>query len=152
MKSEYHDIWEKLDALKQQPLITEEALLHNQNQTMDRIASLPTDKTIHLSFTYKQKITALLAAACLAGGLWLLLQPASMKQSAAENQPMVFSTMPPDTISETQIAETSEQKNPLVTDEGNMPPLQKGSDSLENIWSSLTAEEMEIYLIENDEF
>jgi len=39
-----------------------------------------------------------------------------------------------------------------VTDEGNMPPLQKGSDSLENIWSSLTAEEMEIYLIENDEF
>jgi hypothetical protein len=60
--------------------------------------------------------------------------------------------MPPDTISETQIAETSEQKNPLVTDEGNMPPLQKGSESLENNWSSLTAEEMEIYLIENDEF
>jgi hypothetical protein len=39
-----------------------------------------------------------------------------------------------------------------VTDEGNMPPLKKGSDSLENIWSNLTAEEMEIYLIENDEF
>jgi hypothetical protein len=152
MKREYHDIWEKLDALKQQPLITEEALLHNQNQTMDRIASLSSEKIIHHSFTYKQKITALLAAACLAGGLWLLLQPASMDQSAAENQPMAFSTMPPDTISETHIAETSEQKNPLVTDEGNMPPLQKGSDSLENIWSSLTAEEMEIYLIENDEF
>jgi hypothetical protein len=152
MKSEYHDIWEKLDALKQQPLITEEALQHNQNQTMDRVASLSSEKIIHHSFTYKQKIMALLAAACLAGGFWLLLQPASMNQSAAENQPMTFSTMQPDTISETQIAETSEQKNPLVTDEGNMPPLQKGSESLENNWSSLTAEEMEIYLIENDEF
>lgn len=152
MKREHHDIWEKLDALKQQPLITEEALQSNQNQTMDRIASLPPDKIIKPTFTIKQKITALSAAACLAGLIWLLLQPASNRQPVAENQPKVFSSMQQDTIRSQQTTETAERENLVVTAEGKSPLLQKKSNTLETLWTSLTTEEMEMYLIDNDEF
>lgn len=153
MKDQSHHPLSKMEKYKNLPLISEQELEQQQQKIMRHIASSQ-DQSIDTSPTLFNRRLAwsLAAAAVISFIIWRPWQDQSPKlhpTKPTENTASVSEQLPSE---DSAFIAVKNEKNGVQTEEIAIPYETLSTGNLEQLWSEITIEEMEIYLLEEEEF
>ena len=153
MKNHHTSFLDQVEKIKNHPLITEQALAQQRQKIMDIIAEKPI-KTAFFSLNtiHWNVLWPIGTAATIVLLVWISSQDHPSKNLPVDNYHHSLTHTHPKSLQENP-SKIDIQKEPITDSQKESTPMHHpANNGIEELWSEISVEEMEIYLLEEEEF
>jgi len=143
----------KMEKYKNLPLISDQELAQQQQNIMTIITTSDADSRNTLPALFNRSLAWLMAAAAvMALIIWRPWQDPPQNSLSATSADHSASISEPQPVEESAYISLKNEECKIQSEENTIVPVIQSSEKIEKLWSEITTEEMEIYLLEEEEF